>query len=291
LALARYALWAARQAPIAERSCPSCGSTETKILRRKFVVTALAECARCSLRFRLPKQDPEAAQRFYEHDYDEWFTTRLPTAQELSELLSSHFRGTRKDLSVRLQVLRACRLEPGARVYDFGSSWGYGSWQLRGAGYEVFSYEVAPTRARYASEKLGCNMMEDPRKLPAAADCLLGVHVIEHLPDPGMLWGVADATVKPGGLVVLFMPNGEHRREQADPRAYHAQWGLVHPLLFTAASLEHSARRSGFSGRAYSSPYDLTGIEAGLPGDLSGAELCFIARREVASAVSMPSRS
>ena len=283
LALARYALWAAGQAPGADRSCPSCGSTKTRILRRKLVVTALADCTVCSLRFRLPKQDPDAVQRFYERDYDEWFTTRLPTAQQLHGLLSSRFSGTRKDFSQRLQVLRACGLAPGARVYDFGSSWGYVSWQLREAGYEVFSYEVAPTRSRYAREKLGCNMMEDPRKLPAAVDCLLAVHVMEHLPDPGVLWSLADATVRPSGLVVLFVPNGESQRERLDPRAYDAQWGMIHPLLLNATSLEHSARRFGFSGRAYSSPYDLTRVAAGLPGELSGAELCFIARREVES--------
>jgi 2-polyprenyl-3-methyl-5-hydroxy-6-metoxy-1,4-benzoquinol methylase len=103
-------------------------------------------------------------------------------------------------------------------------------------------------------------------------------HVIEHLPNPNLLWEAAKHTLKSDGVVVLFMPNGDPMREHVDSSAYHQVWGKVHPLLVSAKALHAMAGAHGFSGHAYSPPYDLEKIGRGQPGHLNGDELLYIAR-------------
>src|SRR5205807_2594130 len=129
------------------------------------------------------------------------------------------FAGTEKDYSTYIAVLRAVPLGPGSVIFDFGCSWGYGSWQLRHAGFKVYSSEVSRPRARYAVEQLQCELY-DPQQLREKVDCFFAAHVIEHLPNPRDLWEIARGVLKPSGKVVLFLPNGEPSRERHH-KSYH----------------------------------------------------------------------
>ncbi|HMF57489.1 MAG TPA: class I SAM-dependent methyltransferase [Pyrinomonadaceae bacterium] len=270
-----YLLWAMSRYLLADKSCPSCSSSETHLIKRKYLVTSLYECASCKLRFRVPKDSQVKNQEFYQDDYTEGFTTELPSDDELSRMLSSSFKGMEKDLSPDLNILKLIGLQPGQSVYDFGCSWGYASWQLRQAGYKVYSFEIGRSRARFAKEKLGC-IFEEPLE---PVDCFFSSHVIEHLPDPNILWKTASRILKPGGIVYLLMPNGEPHRESS-VAGYHSIWGEAHPLLLNAEALQHMAKRHQFKGACYSTPYDESLIRAGIPAvELNGDGLLFVARR------------
>lgn len=220
---------------------------------------------------------------FYSDHYQQGSTTEMPDSETLAQLVATNFSGTERDFSSYVGVLDALGIKPGATILDFGCSWGYGSWQLRQAGYRVYSQEIAPNRARYAAERLGCKLIESSDELVASVDCLVAVHVIEHMPTPAEIWNVSDKVLKPGGLVALFMPNGDPYREYLSPRTYHQAWGKVHPLLLTADALRNMARLAGFDGLAYSSPYDLAAIAQRLPGETRGPELAFISWRSRAT--------
>ncbi len=224
--------------------------------------------------FRVPKGDPEESARFYQSDYEQGFTTDCPSAEQLRALLASGFVDTEKDYSPYVQVLRAAGIRPGMRILDFGCSWGYGSWQLRQAGYEVLSYEISRPRARYAAEMLGCRLV-DPTELNGAIDCFFSAHVLEHLDHPRDLWKTAHHTLKPGGIVATFVPNGSLDRAEV-----HSIWGKVHPLLIDADGLRFMAMSCGFDGQCFASPYDPAEIQCGLPARLlAGDELAIIARK------------
>jgi SAM-dependent methyltransferase len=275
---ARYLAWAASRSIRPDRSCPACGG-DAALLTRKAAVTALMECRRCALRFRVPKDDVGSAASFYEHRYDEGFTTTLPSAAELHDLLSTRFAGHEKDYSRYVAVLEACGVRAPATVLDFGASWGYGSWQLRSAGYEVFAYELGRTRARYATERLGLVMIDDASQPPRAVDCFFSAHVMEHLADPNVVWRAARSALRRGGVFIAFVPNGNPDLEHAERARYHRLWGNVHPLLITPRHLLAMAQRYGFGARVYSSPYPLARMSARAHGiDLLGAELAVVAR-------------
>jgi 2-polyprenyl-3-methyl-5-hydroxy-6-metoxy-1,4-benzoquinol methylase len=249
-------------------------------VRRKYLVTALRQCRDCSLRFRTPKDDPDAAETFYVDEvYKQGFTTDLPSDSELRAMLDNRFAGTEKCFAHRLRALSAAGLRPPARILDFGCSWGYGSWQMRQAGYEVFSYEIGRERARYAKEKLQCTMVSDLETLDGTVDCFFSSHVIEHLPNPRIMFDAAQKALRPEGLFVCYAPNGAIEREQKDIAAYDKHWNKVHPLMLTPDFLKGEAHRRGFTRcTVFSNPVDPADIQAGRDGDLEGDELLMIGR-------------
>lgn len=276
---AKYLAWAAARSIVVDRCCPACASPDTRLLTRKHGVTALYRCNVCSLMFRVPKGSPEQDDRFYEANYEQGSTTELPDDTRLDELKKTSFRDIGKDYAGYIAVLRSIGVGPGSLVYDYGSSWGYGSWQFRESGYRVYSYDVATTRARFSEQKLGCHVLPEASAVPERVDCMFASHVIEHLANPNLLWTIALSVLQPNGVVVLVMPNGEPLWASVDRKRYHRQWGRVHPLLLSAASLSWMAARYGFNGQSYTSPYELNRIAADLPGRLDGDELLFVGRR------------
>jgi 2-polyprenyl-3-methyl-5-hydroxy-6-metoxy-1,4-benzoquinol methylase len=203
----KYLTWAAFH-QFTEKSCPSCQSVRPKIpIRRKYVVTVLLECPECGLRYRIPKMSEHQCDRFYQEHYAQGFTTDMPSAERLRQLKESGFAGTEKDYSPYLRVMSEAGIGHASSVLDFGCSWGYGTWQLSKAGYDVCGYEVGKRRADYASQFLECRMLSDPSEVKV--DCLFSAHVIEHLPNPCSLWSLAAKIVARGGNVVVFTPDGD----------------------------------------------------------------------------------
>lgn len=288
----KYILWALSRVTDRDRACPSCGSWQTRLIRRKVLVTSLWECDACGLRFRAPKERADQAYKFYQSAYRSGFTTDCPTDPELAWLLANEFRASPKDYSTYIQVLRAIGLKPGDTILDFGCSWGYGSWQLRRAGFQVYSYEVSAPRAQFARVKLNCAIVNDLAAIPERVRCLFNAHVIEHLDDPNELWRAAAQVLDPHGMVICFMPNGEPNLERVyGTKRYDKLWGKVHPLLLTGRALRSMALRYGFSPFVYSAPYPLEKISAFQPTDnLPGSELLLIAVHDAVFPAQPPKR-
>ncbi|HEY6763818.1 MAG TPA: class I SAM-dependent methyltransferase [Candidatus Sulfotelmatobacter sp.] len=195
-------------------------------------------------------------------------------------MLLCRFKNTVKDYQTYIGVLHAIGVEPGRTVLDFGCSWGYGSWQLREAGFSVYSYEVSKRRAEFARKKLGCAIVGDDL-VSNRVDCLFSAHVLEHLPDPNLLWHIAERVLNPNGVVVCFMPNGDSRLEAAyGTTQYHQLWGQVHPLLVGPRAAAFMAKRHRYVPVVHTSPYDPQRLRANISSDhLIGQELLLIARK------------
>jgi 2-polyprenyl-3-methyl-5-hydroxy-6-metoxy-1,4-benzoquinol methylase len=207
-------------------------------------------------------------------------TTETPDADTLRAYLAAGFRGTPKDGTHHLALLAHLGVPRGASVLDFGASWGYFTYQLRDAGYNALGFEVAQRRAQFGSEKLGVRMVHREEDIPDGIDVFFASHVIEHIPAPCRTFLLAKSKLVEGGLLVLLTPNGCSARMQKDPRAYHRSWGLPHPIClddeFYSRAFPHSPKL------LTTSPIDYGLVSAWnrrqtLVGDLSGAELLFVA--------------
>jgi 2-polyprenyl-3-methyl-5-hydroxy-6-metoxy-1,4-benzoquinol methylase len=275
IAKSKYLVWSLARIAGADTSCPGCSGQRTRLVRRKYS-TALYVCPSCKLMFRVPKDDPKTATAFYESEYEQGFTTDCPSPEELEKLKNTRFAGTEKDYSVYISFLQAAGIKAGMSIFDFGCSWGYGSWQLRQAGYDVYSYEIAPTRAHYAESMLGCKLIS-PQYAGKLFDCFFSAHVLEHLNSPREMWRIAREVLRPHGAVVSFLPNGNLTRPKV-----HKTWGKVHPLLIGSDALLNMAWSIDFSGVTYTTPYDLQEVCGGAQGSgLSGTELAIVARKAV----------
>ena len=218
----------------ARNACPNCGSLASTLVQRKFAVTALRRCDECLLMFRTPTDTPQESETFYNEDYTQGFTTEVPSADELRRLKDTNFAGTTRDYSEYIGVLRQLHVPTGARLFDFGCSWGYGSYQLARAGYEVRSFEISRPRRAYAHTHLGVNVIPDWAAFAEGdgrgwADVFFSAHVLEHVPSPSQVIASARKMLKPGGLFVMFAPNGMAMARASDPVGWNHHWGEVHP--------------------------------------------------------------
>ncbi len=140
-------------------------------------------CEACGLLYRRPQEPEGFAERFYQEEYQSALTTALPEPDALETMLASAFRGTEKDLGDKIETFRALGLPAGARILDYGSSWGYGVWQLNVAGYQAEGFEVSRPRAGYGRRSLGVTIHTDTSQLAKNAyDAVFTNHVLEHVP-------------------------------------------------------------------------------------------------------------
>lgn len=226
--------------------CPSCGSIRSMLVSRKYLVTTLRRCGDCRLMFRAPTDTAAESFDYYQEGYDSGFTTELPGDVELAGLLESGFARTPKDFGRWLRILRALGVRDGARVLDFGCSWGYGVWQFRQSGYEASGFELSVPRARFARERLQVPAASDARELPGDFDVVFSSHVLEHIPQLAETLDLLFARLRPGGMMVAVTPNGSQAYREKRPDSWQRSWGLKHPLLLDG---EFWTSRSG--GRPY----------------------------------------
>src|SRR5216684_9278449 len=158
-------------------ACPSCGSTVSRVVDSKFVVTRLVRCGQCRLLFRTPTTTRDASRSFYQSEYSQGFTTSVPTESELELLKRQNFSGE-KDYTPYIDVLRELNIKPGARIFDFGCSWGYGRWQLEKHGYKVTAFEISMNRGAYAAEKLGISTVTSIEQVTESFDVFFSAHVL-----------------------------------------------------------------------------------------------------------------
>jgi len=261
--------------------CPSCGVGKGVILSRKYLVTALVRCQGCALLYRVPTTSEAENRRFYQVEYQQGFTTDLPDNEALVRLTDTAFKDSGKDFSPFIAVLRAAGAT-GGRLFDYGCSWGYGSWQFARAGYAVSALEISRPRRDFARDRLNVQCC-DRIPIESSQDVFFSSHVLEHVPSVAATVEAALGCLKPGGLFVAETPNGSEALRVRDPGQWDRYWGAVHPNF-----LDDVYWRRRFAGCPLylgSPPYDLDSIarwrrEGGCTiGDLSGLSLLAISRK------------
>lgn len=273
------------------RRCPNCGSGKATTVDRKYLATRLKRCADCRLLFRVPITTEAENQRFYNLEYEQGFTTDMPSDRDLAVMLKTNFAGSDKDYGVYVNVLESLPLPAGAQIFDFGCSWGYGSHQLAQAGYTVTAYEVSDSRRNFARAKLSISVVDGfdaclgNDSYVGRFDCFFTSHVLEHVPSPSAIFRAAWKLLKPGGVFVAFTPNGSASFRAADFSSWHLLWGEVHPNFLDDAFYKHNFGNSPATLSSAAYDYDaIAGASLDAPGihtigDLAGNELLFVVRK------------
>jgi 2-polyprenyl-3-methyl-5-hydroxy-6-metoxy-1,4-benzoquinol methylase len=243
----------------ARRTCPNCDCAQYRPVKRKYLVTALVRCENCQILFRIPTDAPSFAADFYQEAYESGFTTDCPSPDELQTLKANRFVGSPKDFSSRLRLLKALSIPRGARIVDYGASWGYGSWQMQTAGWDVTGYEISAPRARYAREMVGVPVFDNLDAVSGLFDVFFSSHVLEHVPRVDDAFQIARRFLRPRGLFIAFTPNGCEARMETDTDRYHRSWGAVHPVCLDDRFYTHVLK--GSPKLIATSPYDLARIE------------------------------
>ncbi|HVR90023.1 MAG TPA: methyltransferase domain-containing protein [Novosphingobium sp.] len=260
-------------------------------MSRKYVVAALRRCTQCQMLYRTPTDTPAEAESFYNADYVQGLTTSLPAPAELAAMKAAGFAMMESDYAGFAATLKALGAAEGSRVFDYGCSWGYGSWVFAQAGFRVKSHEISRPRRHYGQQHLGIDLAEDFDGFVAANrgsfDVFFSSHVLEHVPSPSVVIAKGFELLRAGGLFVSCFPNGADAWRKASPDSWQKLWGEVHPNLlddrFMGALLHDRPHLLGVSPFQIT-PEALDHLAGSAPGafllnDLAGYELFVAARK------------
>jgi len=211
--------------------------------RPRFAVEGIqapvVECTECGLgRFREKPSAEEVRALYPDEYYGEPGTKFQPLIESLVRLVGTRHIG-----------FLSRNLEPGARVLDVGCGRGVLLGELADRGFEVHGQEISAEAARGADPRAEIRIAQSVAEADYADGSLDEViiwHVFEHLPDPRGSLEAVHRALKPGGRLVIAVPNFE----SAQARWTGAAWFHLdlprHLYHFPASALRRLLGEVGF---------------------------------------------
>lgn len=189
-------------------NCPACGTLvkNAKAVRQhhsrhddNVLDTQLVECS-CGHVFTNPQPSWEQLAPFYSNDYGD-FAKPLPDAAVIEKwVIARSFNGRFNHMKV----------VAGGRYLDVGCGIGTMVAVMSRLGMQAQGVEpsaVAAQKARAAGLDVFAGTLEDAKYESDVFDCISMFHVLEHIHDPVGLLRQCCRVLKPGGEVVVGVPN------------------------------------------------------------------------------------
>lgn len=227
--------------PLPVPPCPVCDATEA---RPRFEIDGVGpivvECPGCGLGRLQPMPSPEEVAAYYPDEYYGDAGTKFEGPVELL---------------VRLVGARHLRflvggLPPGARVLDVGCGRGVLLTALAELGFEAHGTELSAAATRGAAPGARIRIAPSLAAVAHAAESFDEViiwHVLEHLRDPAGTIAEARRLLRPGGALVVALPNfGSLQARWAGADWFHLD-PPRHLWHFPAAALRRLLERERFA--------------------------------------------
>jgi SAM-dependent methyltransferase len=250
----------------------------------------VAECSACGAGVTLPSVAPEDLAQLYPQGYGPYARPANP----LVALLSAAIRGWQGVLARRSEPLVALRrLGPGrgldigagrgnlaaarrpgpGRGLDIGAGRGDLSAMLQARGWEMVAVEPSPraveaARARGIDARAG--VLDTVELEPGRYDFAVFQHSLEHTIDPVEDLARLRAALRPGGLVLISVPNFGC----AQRRLFGGSWFHLdvprHRVHFTRQALRSALEQAGFEVERISTSTSTVGLPASIQYRLAG---------------------
>jgi SAM-dependent methyltransferase len=222
--------------------CAWCGGEEQRLLSAVDHITGesfeIAVCSTCGRGRTEPA--PADLLRYYPTGYYGFGGIRF------NPLVESVISTSRQ---ARVAAILRSHPEPGS-VLDVGCGRGLMLADLARRGWRAVGVEMSDAASRHAREVLGLDVrvgdLADCRFEAGAFDVVCFFHVLEHLRDPGEALAEARRVIKPGGRLLIEVPNfGSFQSYLAGGRGFHVD-APRHLFHFTQASLLAALERASF---------------------------------------------
>ena len=218
--------------------CVVPGKTKSRYEIPEFQLT-IADCTECGTGRHLPMPSATRIRSFYPESYygstGKKFT---PMVEKGIQLVGG-----------RLQRFIAGRTPSGGRVLDVGCGRGFLLRGLADRGYRTFGTEVSADAANGSDERSEIsivNRLEDAGYEERFFDCAVLWHVFEHLVDPNETLTELYRIIKPGGLLLIAVPNYSSFQAKLTGRSWFHLDPPRHLYHYPAAALRAIAANHGF---------------------------------------------
>ncbi|MCP4657372.1 MAG: class I SAM-dependent methyltransferase [bacterium] len=221
--------------------CPVCRGRQA---RPTFAVDGLPSsvvvCTECGLGFLHPQPSPEEIRSFYpQHYYGETGRKFVPLVEAMVRLVGArHARFWTRGLPA------------GARILDLGCGRGVLLAAFLGKGFEAHGVEISEAAVEGIDPRVKIRMAWHLREADYPADYfdqILIWHVLEHLPDPRATLEECRRILRPGGRLIVAVPNFSSLQARWTGAAWFHLDLPRHLFHFPLAALERLLVDCGFT--------------------------------------------
>lgn len=180
----------------------------------------LVKCNRCSLIYLNPRPVEAASGQFY---HDAAYLPFASAKHEQAPIERLYVQLRRWNNRWKRRWLEKAYPQKGA-LLDIGCGTGEFMQEMQNAGWKVRGVEKDPRAAAYAMEHLKLNVfigsIDSIPAVDGTYDVITMWHVLEHLYEPHKALIRARDLLKPGGLLLIAVPNVE----SLDAKVYRNSW-------------------------------------------------------------------
>lgn len=223
----------------------------------------VARCQVCGAGVTLPRVTDEQLAAFYPDEYGP-YSERMSAVERVASRIIRAFQGWS---AMRAAPLSALRAHPAGRGLDVGCGRGDLAATLIGHGWTMSGVEPSPAACVAAAARgidARCGTLMTVALEPERYDAAVFRHSLEHTNDPVDALRIVRAALRPGGLVLITVPNfGSWQARRCRSFWFHLDLPR-HRCHFTAASLERALRTADLEVVSVST----SSSTVGLPGSL-----------------------
>lgn len=190
-------------------TCPWCGkqTNHSYLQVRDYFLSQekfeIMECDACGLLFTVPRPDPDVIGKYYQSD--EYYSHQQNKKGFIPRLYEAV-----KSVNLQYKAKLAIDGLASGRLLDIGCGVGDFLVQVQKKGWNVMGIEPSVDAKQIAHQRLGwCPL--DPSESSTLPDCSFDVitmwHVLEHVDDLKTQLSELNRLLKPGGLLIIALPN------------------------------------------------------------------------------------
>lgn len=221
--------------------CPLCGRDDPRTTPYAQEPFRVVRCAGCKLWFLSPRLTSEATDELYRSgDYFSGGATGYGDYAGQEKSLRNTFRRLLRDL--------AAMGATGGRLLEVGSGLGYCLDEARGYFTQRCGIELSPAAAASAADLADAPVLQNVEDLgrDSQFDCILALHVIEHIHHPVAFLRRLTSHLAPGGTLVLAAPHMGSLWRHLMRRHWPSFKFPEHVSFFDAATMKRLFAEAGF---------------------------------------------
>lgn len=231
--------------------CPLCKGHETSLITSslRFEHTAdVRRCDDCSLVF-LDQASFRFPENFYETEYHQTYLTHVDP-----EMLDPAKHFAKMQSASKPWIDRVLGMLTGTEtVLDVGCSTGHLLMGIRDRAAKVCGHELSRKEVAFCRDTLGLDVADIPlhdRFLPESFDLITLIFVLEHIGDPVPFLTELKRYLKPGGRLVIVVPNIQDPllAFYRIPKFAEFYYCIEHLYYYSPVTLKRMLQQAGFDG-------------------------------------------